>query len=192
MAKTYAYGGGVGTNISTLRPKGSPVSNSAKESTGAVSFMNLASVTTDTIGQQGRRGALLLALRVDHPDIEDFLKIKSELYEDWAKSIYNAVKMSIQDEAVLKIIERALTEAQVKRANISVLITDEFMQAVKEGKEFTLRFEFQDGKYPPIERKIDARKLFRMISERAWRFGEPGFYSMIMLRGSLIPNILPL
>jgi ribonucleoside-diphosphate reductase alpha chain len=177
MAKTYSYGGGVGTDLSRLRPKGSPVSNSARYSTGAVSFMNLASVTTDTIGQMGRRGALLLAMRVDHPDIEDFLKIKSELYEEWAKSIYNTIKGRLGDsveEAVLQIIEKALTEAQVKRANISVIITNEFMEAVKENKPFKLRFEFPDGKYPPIEREVNARELFRKIAERAWRFGEPG------------------
>lgn len=174
MARTYSYGGGVGTDLSKLRPKGSKVSNSAKFSTGSVSFMNLASVTTDTIGQQGRRGALLLALRVDHPDIEDFLKIKSELYEGWAKSIYDSIKFQIQDQDILKVVEQALIEAQVKRANISVIITDEFMEAVKEGREFELRFDFPDGKYPPITRKIDARKLFKTIAEKAWRFGEPG------------------
>ena len=58
-ARTYSFGGGVGTDISILRPKGSPVNNSAIYSTGAVSFMDLLSTTTGTIGQAGRRGALI-------------------------------------------------------------------------------------------------------------------------------------
>lgn len=174
MARTFSYGGGVGTDISILRPKGSPVSNSAGVSTGAVSFMNLASFTTDVIGQQGRRGALLLSMRVDHPDIMDFIRIKSELYENWTKAIYNALSSQIKDEDTLKIIEQALIEAQINRANISVQITDEFMEAVKEGRKFTLRYEFKDGKYPPVEKEVDARQLFRLIAEKAWRFGEPG------------------
>ena len=57
MARTYSYGGGVGIDISILRPKGSAVNNAARFSTGAVSFMEIYSVTTGTIGQTGRRGA---------------------------------------------------------------------------------------------------------------------------------------
>lgn len=78
-ARTYSLGGGVGTDISILRPKGSPVNNAALKSTGSVSFMNIMSETTGTIGQSGRRGALMITLRIDHPDILDFIKIKRDL-----------------------------------------------------------------------------------------------------------------
>lgn len=78
-ARTYSYGGGVGTDISVLRPKGAPVHNSAQFSTGSVSFMNVMSETTGTIGQAGRRGALMITIRVDHPDIFDFIKVKRNL-----------------------------------------------------------------------------------------------------------------
>ena len=64
-ARTYSFGGGVGTDISILRPKGSPVNNSAIYSTGAVSFMDLLSTTTGTIGQAGRRGALMITMKVN-------------------------------------------------------------------------------------------------------------------------------
>jgi ribonucleoside-diphosphate reductase alpha chain len=77
--RTYSYGGGVGTDISILRPKGSPVNNSAVVSTGSVSFMELFSVTTGTIGQAGRRGALMITIHVDHPDVVDFIDVKRDL-----------------------------------------------------------------------------------------------------------------
>ncbi len=78
-ARTYSLGGGVGTDISILRPKGAPVNNAALRSTGSVSFMNIMSETTGTIGQAGRRGALMITIRVDHPDILDFIKVKRDL-----------------------------------------------------------------------------------------------------------------
>lgn len=76
--RTYSYGGGVGTDISILRPRGAPVNNSAVVSTGSVSFMELFSVTTGTIGQAGRRGALMITIRVDHPDVLDFINVKRD------------------------------------------------------------------------------------------------------------------
>ncbi len=111
-ARTYSFGGGVGTDISVLRPKGAPVNNSAIHSTGSVSFMELLSTTTGTIGQAGRRGALMITIDVSHPDIFDFLDIKD-------------------DE------ERS----QVKFANISVKVSDKFMKAVEEDGDFDLKYE---------------------------------------------------
>jgi ribonucleoside-diphosphate reductase alpha chain len=78
-ARTYSFGGGVGTDISGLRPKGAPVNNSAIYSSGAVSFMELLSTTTGTIGQAGRRGALMITISVDHPDVMDFITVKRDL-----------------------------------------------------------------------------------------------------------------
>lgn len=78
-ARTYSLGGGVGTDISILRPRGAPVNNAALKSTGSVSFMNIMSETTGTIGQSGRRGALMITIRIDHPDIMDFIKVKRDL-----------------------------------------------------------------------------------------------------------------
>ncbi len=111
-ARTYSLGGGVGTDISILRPKGSPVNNSAIYSSGSVSFMDLFSTTTGTIGQSGRRGALMITISVDHPDVLDFIEIKNDH-------------------------ERR----KVQFANISVRVTDEFMRAVERDDEFLLRYE---------------------------------------------------
>lgn len=79
LARTYSYGGGVGLNISKLRPKGARVNNAASTTTGAVSFMELFSLTTSLIGMRGRRGALMLNMDCTHPDLEDFINIKNDL-----------------------------------------------------------------------------------------------------------------
>lgn len=79
LARTYSYGGGVGLTLSKLRPKGSRVNNAAATTTGAVSFMDLYSMVTGLIGMRGRRGALMLNLDCNHPDIEDFINVKNDL-----------------------------------------------------------------------------------------------------------------
>jgi len=141
-ARTYSFGGGVGTDISILRPKGAPVNNSAIYSTGAVSFMDLLSTTTGTIGQAGRRGALMISINVNHPDIMGFLDIKNDP-------------------------ERS----KVQFANISVKISDEFMRAVEQDKDFELKFENNKVK---ISKKIRARDLWEKIIKSAWASAEPG------------------
>ena len=79
LARTFSYGGGVGIDISKLAPKGARVNNTAKETSGAVSFMDLYGMTTGLIGQNGRRGALMISMDCHHPDLEEFIKIKSDL-----------------------------------------------------------------------------------------------------------------
>lgn len=90
MARTYSYGGGVGVDISNLRPNGAKVNNSAKTSSGAVSFMELLSQVTETIGQCGRRSALLISINCNHPDIDAFTHIKSDL------SLVNKANISVR------------------------------------------------------------------------------------------------
>lgn len=79
LARTYSYGGGCGIDISKLSPKGAKVNNAARETSGSVSFMDLYSVVTGLIGQNGRRGALMISMSCDHPDVEEFIHIKSDL-----------------------------------------------------------------------------------------------------------------
>lgn len=79
MARTYSYGGGCGTDLGKLAPRGATVNNAAKTTSGAVSFMDLFSTTTGLIGQSGRRGALMLTMPITHPDIEEFVDIKKDL-----------------------------------------------------------------------------------------------------------------
>jgi len=140
MALTYSRGGGCGTDLSGLRPKGSPVNNSAIESTGAVSFMELYSITTGIIGQNHRRGALMLTLDVTHPDIEDFIEIK-----------HNNVD-------------------KVRYANISIKLTDEFMKAVEENRDFTLKYKSDKIDFT---RTVNAKQLWQKVIQSAHDSAEP-------------------
>lgn len=79
LARTYSYGGGCGIDISKLAPAGARVHNQAKTTSGAVSFMDTFSQVTEQIGQNGRRGALMISLDCHHPDIEKFITLKSDL-----------------------------------------------------------------------------------------------------------------
>ena len=76
LARTFSYGGGVGIDISQLRAKGMPVNNAAKTTSGAVSFMETFSQVSSVIGQEGRRGALMISMDCNHPDVEDFIDAK--------------------------------------------------------------------------------------------------------------------
>ena len=76
LARTFSYGGGVGIDISQLRAKGMPVNNAAKTTSGAVSFMETFSQVSSVIGQEGRRGALMISMDCNHDDIEEFIDAK--------------------------------------------------------------------------------------------------------------------
>jgi len=134
-ARTYSYGGGIGVDISPLRPKDSIVHNAADSSTGAVSFMELFSLTTGLIGQSGRRGALMLTIDVKHPDIIEFIRVKK--IPNWVThQIVEQLKWSKQfEEEQLKEVQKQIMEnTQVRFANISIKVSDEFMRAVDEQK----------------------------------------------------------
>jgi ribonucleoside-diphosphate reductase alpha chain len=79
LARTYSYGGGCGVSLNKLRPNGSKVNNNAKTTTGVTSFSDLYSTTTGVIGGKGRRGALMLSLSIKHPDVEEFIDMKTDL-----------------------------------------------------------------------------------------------------------------
>ena len=138
-AMVYRTGGGVGTDLSILRPKGAAVNATVDASPGCTAFMNLLSESTNAVSQAGRRGALMLTLRVDHPDIEDFITIKNDA-----------------------------NRTKVQYANISVLVTHEFMQAVMADSDFDLRFEGQ------VFRTVRARDLWNKIITNAHASAEPG------------------
>lgn len=142
IARIFSYGGGIGINISNLRPAGSRVHNVARTSTGAVSFMKVFNTTGEVISQNGRRGAQMVGLNCSHPDIYEFLHIKQN-------------------------------EEKLSSMNISILFTDEFMEAVRDDKEYTLRFHVESTG-ENIERTIRARDFFREFCETQWDWGDPG------------------
>lgn len=142
LAQLFKRRCGVGLDLSSVRPEGSIVANSAGTTTGAVSFMERFSNTTREVSQNGRRGALMITMDIAHPDIEKFITIKQDL-------------------------------KKVTGANISVRLSDEFMQAVEEDKEFILRFPVM-SESPIVSRKINAKKLWELIVSCAHKTAEPG------------------
>lgn len=100
LARTFSYGGGVGFDLGNLAPKGAKVNNTAKKSTGAVSFSELFNTTTGLIGQNGRRGALMLSMPVNHPDIEEFIELKGDV-----NKITNAnISVRVDDEFMTSVL----------------------------------------------------------------------------------------
>lgn len=134
--------GGVGTDLSHIRPKGSSVNNAAISSTGVVPFMERYSNTTREVAQDGRRGALMLSIDIRHKDVEDFIDAKLEL-------------------------------KKVTGANISVKLSNEFLECVSLGKTFSQQFPI-DSKTPEIIKEIDPLPLWKKLVHNAWKTGEPG------------------
>lgn len=142
LARTYSYGGGCGIDISKLSPRGAKINNAAKETSGAVSFMELYSLVTALIGQNGRRGALMISIDCSHPDVAEFIELKTDL-------------------------------EKVTKANISIRIHEDFMEAVKKNEDYLLHCT-RETTGEVIEKKVNARDLFRRITETNWDYAEPG------------------
>lgn len=142
LARTYSYGGGCGIDISKLSPRGAKINNAAKETSGAVSFMELYSLVTALIGQNGRRGALMISIDCSHPDVAEFIELKTDL-------------------------------EKVTKANISIRIHEDFMEAVKKNEDYLLHYT-RETTGEVIEKKVNARDLFRRITETNWDYAEPG------------------
>src|SRR5512145_3046097 len=173
-------GGGNGFSFSRLRPKGALVQTSAGQATGPVGFLRVYDHAFGEIAQGGtRRGANMAVLRVDHPDVEDFITSKTN-------------------------------ENHITNFNISVGITDAFMRAVKEDKDWELRFpDISEMKYRKFSgtleqaekegitirgyQKVKARELFNKIVRQAHHNGEPGVLFLDAAnRGNPVPHLYQL
>ncbi|MCS7093496.1 MAG: adenosylcobalamin-dependent ribonucleoside-diphosphate reductase [Patescibacteria group bacterium] len=167
MVEIMARGGGVGINLSTLRPRGARVEKVNGFSSGPVNWAELFSVATKDIIQQGgtRRGALMLMLWDWHPNVEEFITVKQDL-------------------------------KRINGANLSVCISDKFMEAVRNDKDWELVFpDTRDKDYDTlwdgdlekwkkhkkkliVYKKVKARKIWDLIAEAAWQSAEPGVVFM--------------
>ena len=137
-AKTMQLGGGIGYDLSTLRPHGSLIRSLDSKSSGPMSFMGIFDAVCKTIASAGhRRGAQMAVLRVDHPDIETFIRAKNN-------------------------------STELTQFNMSVGVTDEFMQAVKDDADFDLVFEGQ------VYKTVSATALWDDILRSTWDWAEPG------------------
>lgn len=147
--------GGVGYDLSQLRPRGAKVNNAAKSSTGAASFMDVCSDITNEVAQNGRRGALMLSMSINHPDIEEFITKKQDL-------------------------------TKVTGANISVKVTDEFMQAVMEDKDYILRY--------PVDSKVvfhgeNVTSPDSLCSDTGWYISKPEYNRLYSIGGEEVKNV---
>lgn len=167
MVEIMARGGGVGFNLSSLRPRGTRVKKVNGYSSGPINWAELFSVATKDIIQQGgtRRGALMIMLWDWHPDLEEFITVKQDL-------------------------------RRINGANLSVCISDSFMEAVAKDEKWPLVFPDLDdpeydevwdgdlrrwkslGKKVKVYKTVSARKMWDLITETAWGSAEPGIVFM--------------
>ena len=151
--------GGVGITLEHLRPATATVNNAAQSSTGATSFMDRFSNSTREVAQDGRRGALMITMHINHPDILDFIMKKDDL-------------------------------TKVTGANVSVKVTDEFMNAVEKDEDYLLRWPVESSQPRMLEkftynklhrtedgsyvRRVKAREIWNTIVKQAHKNAEPG------------------
>ncbi len=136
--------GGVGFDISPIRPRGMLTTNAARTTDGIGVFMERFSNSTREVAQGGRRGALMLSIHCCHPEIDTFIDIKRDL-------------------------------KKVTGANISIRFTDEFMQAVESGSDFTLRWPVEcSPEEAEVTRVVNARQIWEKFVDAAWSSAEPG------------------
>ncbi len=160
----FRGGSGSGINLSNIRGSMEPLAKGGTAS-GPVSFMRGADSWAGTIksGGKTRRAAKMVVLDVDHPDIREFIWCKAK-EEDKAQALRDAgFDMSIDGEG--------FTSIQYQNANNSVRVTDEFMQAVADNREWRLTSRVTGE---PVGEPIPARGLMREIAEAAWRCADPG------------------
>jgi len=137
-ALTMRRGGGIGYDFSPIRPRGDNIVSLNSRASGPVSFMQIHNSVCKTVSSAGnRRGAQMAVLRIDHPDIEEFIEAKAN-------------------------------KTELTQFNISVGVTDEFMQAVKDDEEFELKFEGR------VFKRVNARYLWEKIMRATWDWAEPG------------------
>ncbi len=155
-AKLHQTGGGTGFSFSRLRPKNDMVGSTMGAASGPVSFIRVINCSTDVMKQGGtRRGANMGILRIDHPDIEEFVTIKRD-------------------------------PAELTNFNLSVAITDDFMEACVDGRPFPLI----SPRTKEAVRKVEPRELLKLIAESAWRSGDPGVIFIDTInRGNPTPHI---
>ena len=175
----FKGGSGSGINISPIRSSYETLGKSAGTASGPLSFMRGADASAGAIksGGKTRRAAKMVILNADHPDIEEFI---------WSKAIEERKARDLQALGWdMSLDGKDSFSVQYQNANISVRVTDEFMQAVEDDKDWDLR-AVKTGK---SVKKIRARDLYRQFAEAAWECADPGMqFDTVINKWHTTPN----
>ena len=164
MARTFSYGGGVGIDISRLAPRDARVRNTAEYSTGSVSFCETYSEVANTIGQNARRGALMICIRDDHPDLMQFITHKSDLNLTTGANM--SVKMSDKFFETLK-------RGPIVSYKYSNTENSSYVSTTTDHDTWLLHFERPETG-EKIEKYVNPNDVMDLIAKTVWDFGEPG------------------
>ena len=164
LGRTYSYGGGCGTDLSELRPNGATVHNASKTSSGPVSFMDMFSQITQTISQNGRRGALMLSMDVRHPDIEEFIDCKTDLN----RVQFANISVRVTDD-FMRAVENDTDYFLHWPCKMS--ISEQEMNAVQ---EYNTLVSVKTSCGPVYLKKVKARELYNKLVKNNWDYAEPG------------------
>lgn len=170
-ADIFAQGGGLGINYSELREKGHPLSTGTGAS-GPIAFMKLFNDTGDLIQQVSRRAAQMGMINCDHPDILEFIRSKAELDKRNKLLEEEFLSYSGTDKRnkEYQVLHRILLDNQLTYMNISVLLTDKFMEACEKDLDWEL-ISPKDGEVKSV---VKANEILNLIAQRAWESGDPG------------------
>jgi ribonucleoside-diphosphate reductase alpha chain len=178
LAQISKRRGGVGTDISNLRPIGTLTKNAARTSTGSVTFAERYSHTINEVGQNGRRGAEMMSMSIHHPDSvilwdrdvegEPFsVHVATDSFAfDTTSEYFNPDKIDF--------ITCKYDPKKVTGANISVRITDEFLHALENDEDYEQRWPVINSKNPIISKRVNAKRVWKKIIRSAWQTAEPG------------------
>lgn len=182
-AEVFAMGGGVGYDFSKIREEGALINSTGGKASGPLSFMTLFDQTGEVIQQASRRGAQMGVMNVSHPDILAFIGFKStlnnrnsRLLKEYDRNLHTVNGM-INGTKYEKILKKTLLDDQLTHFNISVLLTDDFMQAVENNENWKL-ISPSTGE---VVKEVNAKEILKKMSQQAWESGDPGelFYRRI-------------
>jgi ribonucleoside-diphosphate reductase alpha chain len=176
-AEVFADGGGIGYFFGNIREEGAEIKTTGGSASGPMSFMTLYDQTGEVISQASRRGAQLASLDVRHPDIEKFIHFKSSLNHrnsrvvaEYDRNLKTSGRGQLKDTKYESVLIKTLQDDQLTHFNVSVLLSDDFMIAVRDNKDWDL-VSPSSGK---VVKTLKAKDLLKQMAEQAWESGDPG------------------
>ncbi len=172
-AEVFAHGGGIGYNLSNIREEGAKIKTTDGKASGPLSFLSLFDQTGEVISQASRRGAQIGLLDISHPDVEHFIHFKSvpNARNDRLLKEYNRnLNGSLNGTKYYDVLRKTLLDDQLTHFNISVALTDDFMRAVEEDKDWDLI----SPSTKEVVKTVKAKELLNMIATQCWESGDPG------------------